>query len=318
MSTRRMYLPLAALALAGCGYVGAPAPPTPDVPEKVTDLRVLERGDRVVVDFIIPLLTTEGLPLRLSKVELEATADGEAKPLDTDGAEPGPVHLEYPAGEWRGREVSFRVRAFSRKGRDGGWSNSAELTVIPPPATPAALNVEGVPTGVLLTWAAPPEPPDVTFRVRRRTGKEPASEVAAVTGREWVDTATSFGESYEYTLQAVAKAGQSVAESGISEPVSITPMDRFPPAVPLGLTALAASGSVELTWDRNAEPDFAGYFLYRAAGDKPLERLGGMLAEPAYSDRDVKPGTRYRYAVSSVDKAGNESQKSQPVEVSLP
>ena len=305
---RRTCLPLAALVLAGCGYTGAPLPPTLDVPGKVTDLRVLERADKLLVDFTIPPLTTEGLPLKLSKVELLA----DEKPLAADGLAPGPVHMEYPAADFVGREVSFRVRVFSRKGRDGGWSDPVLLAVIPPLAVPAGLKAEAVATGVRLTWNAPS---GMMFRVRRGSGKEPATELATAGGQEWVDTTARYGVSYGYTLQAVVKPG---AESEISAPVTITPVDLFPPAVPQGLAALAATASIELTWDRNTEPDLAGYYLYRAAGDKPLERLGGLLDEPAYSDREVQPGTRYRYAVSSLDQAGNESEKSQPVEAALP
>ncbi len=133
-----------------------------------------------------------------------------------------------------------------------------------------------------------------------------------------MDPDTRFAVTYEYTVQAVEKAGESFAESEISAPFSITRVDKFPPAVPQGLMALAASSSVELTWDRNTEPDLRGYYVYRAAGDGPLERVGGLLDAPGYSDRDVKPGTLYRYAVASLDESGNQSGPCKPVEAMLP
>ena len=119
-------------------------------------------------------------------------------------------------------------------------------------------------------------------------------------------------------MQAVLKSGGANAESEIRGPFSITPEDKFPPAAPVGLTALAGAASIELTWERNTEPDLAGYYLYRAGADGAFARLGGLLEAPASSDRDVKPGIRYRYAVSAVDRSGNESGRSGPVEAVLP
>jgi fibronectin type 3 domain-containing protein len=39
---------------------------------------------------------------------------------------------------------------------------------------------------------------------------------------------------------------------------------------------------------------------------------------PSYSDRAMKSGTTYRYAVTAFDKLGNESEKSAPVTVIAP
>jgi hypothetical protein len=47
--------------LTGCGYAGEPKPPELKRPEKVKNLDVSERGDKVIVTFTLPLETTEGL-----------------------------------------------------------------------------------------------------------------------------------------------------------------------------------------------------------------------------------------------------------------
>ena len=316
MALLRKCLPLTALLLTGCGYVGDPLPPALNIPKRVTDLRVVERADKALVDFTVQELTTEELPLRLGRIELQAGAGA----LDASTVvKPGAVHLEYPVRDWVGQEVRLRVRVFSRQGRDSGWSDSVTLRVVAPLDAPSEFKVEAVAQGVRLQWTAPSSPEGTAFRVWKRSGEETAAaEAATVASREWIDADTRYGVLYEYSVQAVLKSGGANAESEIRGPVSITPVDKFPPAAPVGLTALAGAASIELTWDRNTEPDLAGYYLYRAAADGAFARLGGLLETPASSDRDVKPGIRYRYAVSAVDRSGNESGRSGPVEAVLP
>src|ERR1019366_9314397 len=66
-----------ALMLAGCGYVGEPRPPLANVPPRVSDLAVVQRGGQLIVQFSAPALTTEGHPIpRPLKLDLRAgTAD---------------------------------------------------------------------------------------------------------------------------------------------------------------------------------------------------------------------------------------------------
>ena len=71
-------LPLTAwLILCGCGYIGDPLPPALNMPQKVTDLRVVESGESIVVEFTAPDRTTEDLPLtRLGEIELRMGPGG--------------------------------------------------------------------------------------------------------------------------------------------------------------------------------------------------------------------------------------------------
>ena len=43
--------------------MGAPKPPALDIPTRITDLRAAEYGDKIVVQFTIGPLTTDGLAL---------------------------------------------------------------------------------------------------------------------------------------------------------------------------------------------------------------------------------------------------------------
>ncbi len=138
--------------------------------------------------------------------------------------------------------------------------------------------------------------------------------LATASRTEYADTTTQFGTAYEYLVQAL----QDRAESEISQPVSITPRDVFPPAVPAGLSAVGGVGSIELVWERNTDADLRGYRVYRAAESGSLERIAEFTEAPAYSDRQVQAGKKYRYAVSALDIDENESKLSDAVEVTAP
>ena len=82
------------------------------------------------------------------------------------------------------------------------------------------------------------------------------------------------------------------------------PPDMTPPAVPSGLNATAGNAQVALNWSANSESDLDHYNVYRNSF---------YIASPAgvsYTDTGVTNGTTYSYAVTAVDKAGNESAKS--------
>jgi hypothetical protein len=330
---RSPFLRLAALGgtllAAGCGYVGDPLPPALNLPKVVADLRATEHGDRLVVDFTIPDRTTEDLPLkRVTQVDLRIWPNDNqpftmermlaaSNSVPATATAPGPVKVELPAAAWVGKEVFFVVRTFGPRRRPSDWSNMALLTVVPPLATPAGVKAEATGAGVRLTWQYPPVP-DLSFRIYRALGKDDTELLDLAPQSGWVDAKSEFGKDYRYQIQAVRKAGQGDAESLPSEPVAIRPADAFPPAVPRSLAGIPGLRSVELTWEPNVELDFACYRVYRAVGGGSFERLADKIAAPALSDRQVESGKPYRYQVSAVDRLGNESERTAPVEVTAP
>ena len=141
---------------------------------------------------------------------------------------------------------------------------------------------------------------------------------ARVDAREWIDTATEYGTSYEYSVQTALKAGAVEAESEVSERASIVPRDVFPPAAPKDLAVIAATGAVELGWEPNIEADLAGYCVYRSKERRRVRaRSPAGIEAPSYSDRNVEAGAKYVYAVTAVDRTGNQSPRSAPAEIEI-
>jgi hypothetical protein len=294
--------------------VGDPKPPALDIPTRITDLRAIEYGDKIVVQFTIGPLTTEGLALgELKAVELRAASGATPEIIQVPAKGPGPVDFEVSAQNWVGKPVTLTVRATGPKGKAAEWSNPVTLAVGVPLATPADLKVVSDPQGVRLTWLGSfGSGESARYRIFRGAAEAMPERLAESDKPEYIDATVDRGSPYRYFVQAVAG---ELRQSEISAIVGITPEDTFPPAVPAGLTAVAGVNSIELAWERNTEDDFAGYQVYRSTEGGAPERIAGPVDAPTFSDRAVEVGKKYRYTVTAVDRTGNESAPSTAAEV---
>ncbi len=328
---RRRFSVLALPLLAGCGYVGAPLPPALNIPQRITDLSALQRGEEVLLRFTPMLMSTDDLLLKeLAGFEVRAGAAPEG-PFDLNQWVAAAEKFSIPfAGEqvvehrlmssqWVGREVVFAVRAIGPTGRGSEWSNLQTLTIVPGLPRAAALTSRGTEKGVYLTWKADALPDGASWRVWRRAETAAESTLLGLAqDPSWLDSEAATGVQYSYWVQAAFREGERPAEGRPSEIISVVYRDEFPPGPPAGLTAIAGLNGVELAWERNVESDLAGYQIYRALEDGSLEKLGPPVPLPAASDSTAAPGKRYRYAVAAVDSAGNTGNMCEPVEIVAP
>ena len=249
--------------------------------------------------------------------------------------------------------LSYRIEILNAAGRSAGRSPDAFAASGAAPPMVAGLTATGVRGGVRLTWAVAAEagsgtvveldrtepgtpaaaspvavPPSRRHTPELAADERHRSEVhlrASDPGRPdaggTIDRSAKKGVTYRYTAQRVqiaVVAGHSVVlRSAASAPSMVTLLDTFPPQPPSGLeTAVSGTAelpSVDLSWQPGAEPDLAGYNVYRAdsgdgAADGSWRRLNATPVQvPAYSDATVRAGTRYAYRVTAVDNSGNES-----------
>jgi hypothetical protein len=143
------------------------------------------------------------------------------------------------------------------------------------------------------------------------TASQPASPVepALVNGVP-IDTLTFTdpltgldGRQRCYVVRALRGDGPQSVEGMPSNPVCVVPMDDFPPDAPSRPSITSEEGSITLTWEPNAEPDIAGYLVLRGeAGDATLTPVTDtVVTETRFTDRTVKPGVKYVYAVQAID-----------------
>jgi hypothetical protein len=328
---RRISVPFALLlciCLLGCGYVGPVLPPSPDIPNPVTDLTAIEKGDKLDINFSVPPRTTDSVLIRrYSEIDL---AVGPAQtpfdfdqwsasaqhfeipappPIDRDDPRPQPISKRLAANAWIGKHLVIAVRTSAKdEGHFSQWSNRALLDVIPPLKAPAA-SIEATKNGYLLTW--PDEGPGVRYLIFRRgpTDKTPV-QIGTSDEPLYVDGTSQWDTPYVYTVMAQ----KGPAQSDTSKELSVNHPDTFPPEVPASVAALAGPESIEVSWSRSPDADLKGYYVYRSMNGGDFLRQDGLLNLPTFSDHSVEHGKSYRYEISAIDQNGNESAKSSATE----
>jgi hypothetical protein len=194
--------------------------------------------------------------------------------------------------------------------------------------TPADVAVE-----VTRTLMDPPKPPaQPAGKGRLPVGKktDPAAPVLlrpATAANGMLDTAPVTGLAYTYTAQRISNvelAGHPLQLRSEPAPArTVILRDTFPPDAPRGLVSVPGSlngkPTIDLSWDPNAEPDLAGYHVFRAdladsGATTPRLLTPELLMGPAFRDTSVLAGHRYRYTVTALDKSGNESRISEAID----
>ncbi|SRR5712692_858581 len=248
-----------------------------------------------------------------------------------------------------GATFVYRVRTRASRKRASADSNTVVVQVFPVPQRIAVVETRVTESAIELSWSAPndtsagaPLTVAVTYHVYRAEVdpaslkaaeerhsllefKSPLVLLATQTAASYQDTVFDFGKPYLYIVRSVITANGLSIESDDSQHVIITPRDIFPPAAPQGLVAALLPGAapgtvlVELSWSINLETDLAGYRVYRSEQEGTRGQLltPDLLPTPAVRDTSVEPGHRYWYAVTAVDRAGNESMSGAPVVVDV-
>ncbi len=244
-----------------------------------------------------------------------------------------------------GESRVYAVKTRASKHRDSEFSNVVSVRPLPVPEPSKNVIATLTEPAVELKWT----PPSRTsagqsfaeagvsiggFRIYRtllpRTGDqstETSPEFLAVSPvPNYRDVQFEFGRTYIYRVTSVAQFGADSVESDYSAPITVEAHDTFPPAVPQNLVVVlvpateSAAAHFELSWAISQETDLAGYYVYRSEGDDTsVQKISGeMLPVPTFRDTTVRPGKRYTYSVTAVDRTGNESLRSAPVSEIVP
>jgi len=241
-----------------------------------------------------------------------------------------PAHLESDSAA---AVLSFAVETLNRSGRSAGLSNQVQVPAIK--TLPAPENVSGQVSaeGVTLSWtpvAAPPQHEGVSYLYRIYRREKGSAGTVSIGERPlgfettFLDSSIGWDKNYLYHITAVSvlQHGGAVEGDNSSE-AQIFTRDTFPPSVPVGLQAVFSGVGqkpfVDLTWAPDTEADLAGYNLYRKSQGETWVRLNSETIKiPSFRDGNVASGRKYTYSVTALDLHGNESQRSEEVNETVP
>jgi len=331
---------LALSAFSGaCGRKTDPVIPESPRPEALKGIKAETRGATAWLTWPIPAHNVEGRSMnpadiaqfRIYRTELGRDGKrGRTKlQAELDMAVPSPAVVRNNTVAWSdgglkyGQTYGYRIRAVSARGGVSLLSEEILITPSPPLAVPLDVVAKSGDTFIMITWApvttwmdGSPAQGYIGYNIYRGTeygryeqtplNKQPLAETS------FKDGTAKNDHTYYYIVRSASEQAPPWYESLDSATVSATPLDRTPPDKPTGLTVLAGVNRVFLTWDENKESDLAGYHVYRSlGGGKGYLRLSGkLLTRTTFSDDSVKSGSTYYYAVTAVDKSGNEGARS--------
>jgi hypothetical protein len=248
-----------------------------------------------------------------------------------------------------GASLAYLVRTRVSSKRASADSNTVTARVFPVPESISPVHLQLTEPAVELSWSEPLRTsagdslPGISgYRVYRGeiapgapapAGKDlslvkwisPLAPIGTSSTTSYRDTQFEFGKTYVYVVRTLITQDGTEIESDNSDPATVAALDTFPPAAPQGLVAAVLPGAapstivVDLTWSINLETDLAGYRVYRSEQEGTRGQLvtPDLLPVPAVRDNSVEPGNRYWYAVTAVDRAGNESPPSTPLAVDV-
>jgi len=344
---------LAVVALAACGKKGPPVAPELRVPSVPAALHGSVDGESIVVSWTQPNTRLDGTRLRtVDRYTLYRREEADTGPpksamlshgrvvgydeiatIRTDA--PAPAVIQGTSVTWvdrqmlsMGRRYVYVVTAEDSIGRSSAPSERLVVPFLAAPKPPTDLRALPGDRRVTLTWQPPPAlidgspiTGDIKYVVMRGSGT--TEPLAAITPQPlsettFTDTGLENDADYRYAVRAVRVEPAVTAAGETSATVAVAPLDTTPPSPPAGLVAVPSPDAVRLAWNASPEPDVATYAIYRATGAGDFMRIATTTAPgTVYADRDVKPGTTYRYAVTALDNArrANESARSNVVTV---
>ncbi len=166
-------------ALVGCGVPGIPKPPSLDLPQPVTDLRAVRKGDSVYLDWTVPGETTDRLVVRhLGPTHICRSLDaaigdcanpaGEVPAPRLSGASPQRNKPAKPATKMQANyinripqtllvenptvQVFYAISVLNERGRSAGLSNIVAVPAVVALPPPSGFQARVTADGVVLSW----------------------------------------------------------------------------------------------------------------------------------------------------------------------
>jgi predicted small lipoprotein YifL len=241
----------------------------------------------------------------------------EIKGLDRD---PSSYRVSFSIKELQEKFHGFALAYFYGRGKSvPGPLKTLQTMSTPPPIQDLQVSREG--KMVVLNWSTPVVEgkerslrPLKGYRVYRKINIDSGESDFLPIGSEntvnefFHDLDTGTDGDYEYQVSSCL---DEWVESAPSNSAKIKVLDTFPPDIPVNLVIFTAKDQIFLTWENVPDVDLAFYRLYRKSSEnEDFKLLADEITDNFFRDKKISSGNLYIYALSAVDKKGNESELS--------
>lgn len=346
---RRAFL-LAAISLSfltvSCGKRKPPVPPTATRAERNSILTARQQGTEIVLTVTAAVQLKQEIkqinlyrlneapnsPNFLSEEDFaqRATQIAAILPDITDDK------LDYADALSNKQTLRLRYSAIIIYA-DGRRSTFTNFALVEPAfnvaAAPEKLRATVSQTKVRLDWEKPAANLDgstqinlVGYNLYRLAAAESAVAAAPrllnqtpLTDTFFADQTFAFEQNYRYFVRSVSLANNNLpVESQPSNETSVSPVDKFKPAPPSGVTVAAAPNRLSLFFAASQEPDVIGYQIFRSVDPAaPLANWQKITETPikttTFQDLQTETNQKYYYYVCAVDAYNNLSDPSEVV-----
>lgn len=203
------------------------------------------------------------------------------------------------------------VMASSSGGNNSGSNGSGTTGQPSAPSAPAGLSATAGNQQIALSWTAVSSA--TSYHVKRSTTTGgPYTQVGAPNSPSFTDTGLTNSTKYFYVVSAVNASGESANSGEVSAtptaPVS-PPSPAQPPATPAGLTAIAGSQQIQLSW--SVSNTATSYNVKRSTASGGPHTKVASPSSASFTDTGLTNGTTYFYVVSAVNSAGESGNSSE-------
>jgi len=322
---------------SGCGKKGLPAVPQEAEPLQIKEINVLAQEGVVSLSWKMPKRKDENQAVaELKEFKVYRLSGDEEKEAEKREGFSRIGTLQIYRNEDIFQEMRFDdkrklerdkwyhyiVACFDRDDKLYAISDTVDVFFSIEPEPPRNLKAEINENYVALQW----EPPSVDiqgkpvkniagYNVYRKSQKNKvfrAINNGLIKNEKYTDIDIERDEVYSYFVRVVDNYYPPWHESADSSILVIQNKDLIPPEPPGNLTVIGGIERISLTWDKNVEPDLAGYKVYRSTtpgeGYKLLNQE--IIREEFFDDVSVKRGIKYFYAVTAVDDSKNSNESS--------
>lgn len=181
------------------------------------------------------------------------------------------------------------------------------------PSQPTELNASKVSANsVEITWKASTDNIGVKEYQVLRNGEV----IDTVPGTTFIDKKLKADTEYTYTIKALDSAGNISKESEkLKVKTTHTIPDIEAPTQPKGLHSMGTtSTTVDLMWSPSEDNVGVDHYIVYRESAGVMNKIG-TAANTSFMDKDLKANTSYKYVVTAVDLAGNESSRSDVLNV---